>query len=124
MVIIRQKIRRILNIDALEKAAKAVGFKRVQVVQFANMPLKDQMTLAANCRVMVGVHGAGQQWAIFMPPGSTLIEISWQYWPPSYGFVRTYDIQNINLIASHAQVIGQNLKPSHAMGKNVRTKSN
>jgi len=67
-----------MNIDDLKKAAMAVRFKRAKVVDFENMSAKDQMTVAANSRIMVGTHGAGLQWAIFMLTDFTLIEISWK----------------------------------------------
>jgi len=104
MVLIQRKYRRIININDLQKAAIAVGFKRTKVVLFEVMSVKEQMTVAANCRLMLGVHGAGLQWAIFMPPDSTLIEISWKRWTPFYGFVKTYNINYINLNASDVQV--------------------
>jgi len=110
LVIIKREFRRIVNIDDLKKAAMAVGFKNVQIVEFEKMSVKEQMTLAANCGTMVGVQGAGLQWAIFMLPGSTLIEISWKYWTSFYGFVTTYDIEHIDLVSKDVQVNWQALR--------------
>jgi len=77
IVSIERPNRRIINIADLEQSARAAGFKSVKTVLFENMSVKEQITLAANTRVIVGVQGAGLQWAIFMPPGSILIEILW-----------------------------------------------
>jgi len=106
IVFIERTNRRIINIADLEQSARAAGFKSVKIVKFENMSVKDQITLAANTRVMVGVQGAGLQWAIFMPSGSVLIEISWpqKYWFKYFKFVTSYDIQFINVTANDVRV--------------------
>jgi len=90
----------------MEKAAKAVRFKSVKVVILEKMSLKEQMTITANTRIMVGVQGAGLQWATFMSPGSTFIEISCpqKYWYPFYGFVQNYNIKYIKMTTNDVQV--------------------
>jgi len=117
MVIVKRNTRRILNIDDLKKTAIAVGIKHVLVVELEKMIVKSQISLAANCRIMVGVQGAGLQWAIFMPPGSTLIEISWKYWKSFYGFVETYNIEHVNLIATDVHVNWQDYELHSRHGK-------
>jgi len=106
MVILQRSNRQIINIGDLKKSAKAAGFKNVRVVLFEKMSVKQQMTLAANTGVMVGVQGAGLQWAIFMPPGSTLIEISWpqKYWFQNFRFVESYYIRFVNITANYVRV--------------------
>jgi len=122
IVLIQRKYRRIININDLKKAAIAVGYKRAKVVDFENMSVKEQMTVAANCRLMLGVHGAGLQWAIFMPPDSTLIEISWKHWRPFYRFVETYNINHINLNASDVRVNWQPYELHRRHGKKCSDK--
>ena len=117
LVIVKRTIRRITNIGDLEKAAKDAGYESVRIVQFESMPIKDQMTVAADTRVMVGVHGAGLQWAIFMPEGSFLVEISWpqKYWFPFYNsIVDSYNIRYYNLTA---QVVNPNWENYKHFGK-------
>jgi len=103
IVIIRLRHRRIINTLALQETAIAAGFKRVEVVYFEKLSVKRQLTVVANAGIMIGVHGSGLQWAIFMPAGATLIEIAWpqKYWSPLYGFVKNYNIEYTTLNASN-----------------------
>jgi len=101
IVIIKRKHRRIVNTNELEAAAIEVGFNLVEVVYLEQMSVKRQLTMVANAGIIVGVHGAGLQWAIFMPAGATLIEVAWpqNYWSPVYGFVKNYSIEYTTLKA-------------------------
>lgn len=53
----------------------------VEAVDFAGMPVREQIWRAASARVMVGMHGAGLTWSMFQPPipGSGLIELHPQW---------------------------------------------
>jgi hypothetical protein len=56
-----------------------------QVVIFESLTLKEQMTIAANTDVMVGMHGNGLTWSAFLESGSALVEL----WP-SYVYNGNY----------------------------------
>jgi hypothetical protein len=65
------------------------------------------MRYAASSCVMVGVQGAGLQWAVFMPSGCTLIEIAWpsQHWGFHFRtYVEPYGIRHHALRAVNAKV--------------------
>ena len=71
--------RRIANFDAtrelLETYARKIGLP-LEVRQFSSqMSYCDQVKVAANARLFFGVHGMAQENAIFMRPGSVLIEL-------------------------------------------------
>ena len=71
--------RRIANFDAtrelLETYARTIGLP-LEVQQFSSqMSYCDQVKVTANARVFFGVHGMAQENAIFMRPGSVLIEL-------------------------------------------------
>ena len=71
--------RRIANFDAtrelLETYARTIGLP-LEVRQFSSqMSYCDQVKVTANARVFFGVHGMAQENAIFMRPGSVLIEL-------------------------------------------------
>ena len=71
--------RRIANFDAtrelLETYARKIGLP-LEVQQFSSqMSYCDQVKVAANARLFFGVHGMAQENAIFMRPGSVLIEL-------------------------------------------------
>jgi len=70
------------------------------------MSVTDQLSTVASSDILVGVQGAGLQWAIFMPPKSTLIEIVWpqKYWGAYYSFIPNYSIQHRPMTANDVQV--------------------
>lgn len=47
----------------------------VEVVHMEDLPLREQIDLAANTRLMMGLHGAGLVNLIWMRPGAKLVEI-------------------------------------------------
>lgn len=70
-----------------------------------NIPPK-QLHAASRARVMVGVQGAGLQWAVFMPPSSHLVEIAWpqKHWGFYFqDYVRQYGITHHKVVASHVK---------------------
>jgi len=104
VTIIQRTHRRIINIDELVNITRAAGFTQVQIVNFEQMCVREQAAFAAKSQVMVGVQGAGLQWAIFMSPGSTLIEISWPNWNSFYAFVGRYKIRYLKLVKNNALI--------------------
>jgi len=95
VIFIERKDRRILNIQALAKVAERLGFKNVRVVVFESLTVREQMAIVVDTDVLIGVHGAGLQWAIFMRPRSAVIEILWpkKHWGSFYAFVRDYHVK-------------------------------
>jgi len=59
------------------------------------MPVLKQMSTMVATDIFIGVQGAALQWAIFMRPGSTVVEISWpnKYWGSCYSFVQQHSIK-------------------------------
>ncbi|KAJ2981389.1 hypothetical protein NQ176_g2048 [Zarea fungicola] len=72
----RKGSRELVDQDAhIEALRKAVPHMQLEVVDFASMPLAEQIKVARRTDVLVGVHGAGLTHAMFMKPGSVLVEI-------------------------------------------------
>jgi len=94
VVIVERQNRRIINIHALAKEAERIGFKNIRVLDLERMSALEQMSTMVGTDILIGVQGAALQWAIFMRPGSTLVEISWpkKYWGSCYSFVQRYKI--------------------------------
>ena len=66
-----------------------------------------QMRYATSSCVMIGVQGAGLQWAVFMPSGCTLIEIAWpqQHWGFHFiNYVQPYGIRHFSLRSTNVRV--------------------
>jgi len=70
------------------------------------MSVTEQLSTVASSDILVGVQGAGLQWAIFMSPNFTLIEIVWpqKYWGVFYSFIPNYRIQHRTMTANDVQV--------------------
>ncbi len=92
IVIIQRSKRLILNVDQLKKAAIQLGYKNTDVVDFAKMTIFDQYQLTRCTRIMIGINGAALQWALFMRPGSGLMELSFGKpgFHQHYGFMNGY----------------------------------
>lgn len=48
---------------------------RIDLVDFADVPFSEQLKIVRRTDILVGVHGAGLTHGIFLPPGSTMVEI-------------------------------------------------
>ncbi|KAF2762923.1 hypothetical protein EJ05DRAFT_471884 [Pseudovirgaria hyperparasitica] len=68
--------RRLINEEQLVETAKArIPHIELQVVDFAEIPFRDQVQLVRNTDVLVGVHGAGLTHGMWLQPGSVIAEI-------------------------------------------------
>ena len=87
VILVQRRNRRILNMAEVLQTARYIGYTDARIVYMENYKVDEQLKLAACARIIVGVHGAGLQWAIFMPMGSTMIEVAWpkKHWPYFYG---------------------------------------
>ncbi|KAK6348368.1 hypothetical protein TWF718_006164 [Orbilia javanica] len=72
----RKGSRKLTNSKELTDALIAAYPKvNVNVVDMATLTLKEQIQLVVNTDVLVGVHGAGHTHVLFLPSGSTIVEI-------------------------------------------------
>jgi adenomatosis polyposis coli protein len=100
VLIIQRKRRRLINAAELLEAAISEGFSHSVVVDFEEKTVEEQMSLCACSQVMLGVQGAGLQWAVFMQRGSTLVEVAWpqKFWGFYFNsFVSPYGIRHRTL---------------------------
>ena len=72
----RKDKRRLLNQDvyfaALEAKYPSIN---MQIVDYAALPLSEQIQISRSTDILVGVYGAGLTHGIFLPPNSTVVEI-------------------------------------------------
>lgn len=104
LTILSRRRRRILNEENLRELGLSVGFRNVRVVDFEKLTVEDQMEVASSSNVLVGVQGAGLQWAVFMPEGSHLVEIAWpsKHW----GFYYRDFVVEFGIIYHSVEVTG------------------
>jgi len=94
------------NLEELVNATVEAGFQNVRVVSFEKLSLREQMIIGTTSRVLIGVNGAGLQWGIFMPPGSTVVEMSWpkKHWKFFFPrFIPAYQINYVNIEAERVE---------------------
>ena len=70
--VLRKGTREITNIDFVKEALQAYD---ISYVYLENHNIKEQLSIIANTDILIGVHGAGLTWCIFMKNKSTLIEM-------------------------------------------------
>ena len=86
LILDRRSSRGITNVELLRRElARHLGHAyRVDVTQFEEMPVREQMTHAINAHFMIGVHGAGMTWSLFLnggrPDQAALIELFPKGW--------------------------------------------
>ena len=88
-IVQRMTTRKILNIDELVSAAKAIiGIKEVKVLALETMTLKEQIQeMACGYVIVAGVHGAGLEWVTLwehLAERAALIEWGWKGWESFY----------------------------------------
>lgn len=66
------KKRKVVNEDELSDGLKQLGF---ECVDLENTPFTEQVKLFGNCETLVSIHGAALTNSIFMPAGSSVIEL-------------------------------------------------
>jgi len=70
--ILRKGTREITNIDYVKDNLQSYN---INYIYLENHTVKEQLEIIANTDILIGVHGAGLAWCIFMKNGSTLIEM-------------------------------------------------
>lgn len=72
----RKEKRRLIDkgkyIESLKSKYPAI---KIDLVDFAEFSFSEQLKIARQTDILVGVHGAGLTHGIFLPPGSTMVEI-------------------------------------------------
>lgn len=96
----------------VEDAAQSLGF---ETVHFEKMSLMDQIELSSEATTMVGLHGAGLSNAVFMPPGSHLVEVLDRSWPN-----HCFEIMARHSQLNFSRVISDSIKPDAAIMKALR----
>ena len=74
----RNGTRRVANMDAIAPVLRRHG---IEVVSCDGRSFDDQVSLFSSARLVIGVHGAGLTNAIFMPEGSSLVEVVPPWYP-------------------------------------------
>lgn len=90
--ILRKGTREITNIDYVKDNLQSYN---INYIYLENHTVKEQLEIIANTDILIGLHGAGLSWCIFMKNGSTLIEM----YPGNSNtdnYIRWCKIANIN----------------------------
>jgi hypothetical protein len=72
LMLLRRGTRKIANMADLEPVLRAHG---IEAVATEGMGFAEQVRMFSGASLLVGVHGAGLTNAVFMPPGSALVEV-------------------------------------------------
>ena len=70
--ILRKGTREITNIDDVKNKLQS---HTINYIYLENYTVKEQIEIIANTDILIGVHGAGLSWCVFMKNNSTLIEM-------------------------------------------------
>lgn len=78
----RASRRKVLNETELTALLREHGF---EIVEAEGLTLRDQIELFAQCKTLIGIHGAGLTNCLFMPPGGNVVELrkrepNYAYW--------------------------------------------
>ncbi|MCJ1333001.1 hypothetical protein MMC10_009695 [Thelotrema lepadinum] len=99
----REKRRLIEKEDYIEELKKTYPNIQVQMVNFAAIPVAEQLKVVRNADILIGVHGAGLTHSLFLPPDSAVVEIQ----PAEF---KGKGFRNL------AHLLGHHYFSSHAMG--------
>tara|TARA_B100001175_G_C19458762_1_gene615370 strand:- start:749 stop:1474 length:726 start_codon:yes stop_codon:yes gene_type:complete len=108
--IMRKGIRSISNMDYVKNK---LNYFNINYVYMENYSIDKQLKIVSNSDILIGTHGSGLTWSIFMKPKSTLIEIL----PNKVlndNYVILCDISNINYVKLYAQ--GENFGDHEGFG--------
>ena len=68
--------RRVTNEAACVEALTAIGGVDVRLIDFARHPLAEQLRIARDTDILIGIHGAGLTHLLWTPPHAGLLEIA------------------------------------------------
>ncbi|TAQ83290.1 hypothetical protein B7494_g8387 [Chlorociboria aeruginascens] len=101
----RTSTRRLLSQDIfLSNLTNLYPNITIQSIDFAAISLKEQLTVAQNTDILVGVHGAGLTHAMFLPQRSAIVEIL----PEGLmhkGFANVAKIRELNYFSAHGESV-------------------
>lgn len=98
-IVQRKKNRKFMSLDRLIPVLKErYPHSPIQVVDFADISVQEQIRLVQSTDILVGHHGAALTHTIFMPPGSTVVEILPRYYD-QHGFRATAAMRGVQHIA-------------------------
>lgn len=110
--ILRRGNRTIINIDQVQKSLSSYN---ISYVYMEDISLKEQLSIAANTSIMIGVHGAGLSWCVFMEKNSKLIEL----YPGNSNtdnYIRWCNIANIK----YSRMTVEKMSPGEFRSSNVK----
>ena len=81
ILILNRASRRILNTEQLANELQSRLNATVEIVQFENMQLAEQIQRVHCADLLIGVQGAGLNHFRFLPKGGAVLEIGWEHWP-------------------------------------------
>ena len=70
--VLRRGTRKIENLEYIQTQLSNVPIRYIYLEDFT---IREQLDMVANTDILIGIHGAGLTWSIFMKPNSRLIEI-------------------------------------------------
>ncbi len=88
-IIQREGTRKITNIGKVKARLIRGGVKKVIIAKMEEMTMVEQVHLVYCTDVLVGAHGAGLMWTMFMQPNTALIELAWPDIHENVGFFYT-----------------------------------
>ena len=83
--LLQRKTRQILNAKELLAALKQNGYTNSNIITFENTDFEHQWRTIRCTNILIGVQGAGLQWAMFLRPASGMLELIYEKWPVRYG---------------------------------------
>ncbi|KAL1854760.1 hypothetical protein Daus18300_011356 [Diaporthe australafricana] len=98
-IVQRKKNRKFMSLDRWIPVLKErYPHSPIQVVDFADISIEEQIRLAHSSDIIVGHHGAALTHTMFMSPGSTVVEILPRYYD-QHGFRATAAMRGVQYIA-------------------------
>ena len=98
----RRTSRRLMDQDShIQMLKKTHLGVHIDVVDFANLTMKEQLAIVQKTDILAGMHGAGLTHSMFLPPGATLVEIL----PPKLnhcGFRNVAHLAGLRYFTTHA----------------------
>lgn len=79
----RSTYRRIINLQQLQQQVIKLGFQNTQIVVLEKLTFLQQYEIARCSVILVGINGAGLEWALFMKASTGLLELTFGHLFPA-----------------------------------------
>ena len=99
---IERKDRELENMDLLIKSIR--NKYKIKEIILDNMSIREQLNIFANCKCLIGIHGAGMTNVIWLPDNSLVIEIRMK------GFPRSIEYLSAASNCKHESILPKNKK--------------